>query len=150
MQAYIGDVETLAFRMNDAEIAVTDQDKILALTMGLPNSYKAVIINFDSTPPNQLTYDHVITCLLNEETRQVEHHADHDEAMAVTSTPSARHTARAVSEITCYFCDARGHYKSDCPEKKKWEMKKKKNEEHSAAVFESSDSDEDPDYNGAF
>jgi hypothetical protein len=64
-------VKALAFRLEDAGITVSDQDIILALTMGLPATYVAVIINFDVTPTESLTLDHVITCLLNEETCQV-------------------------------------------------------------------------------
>ena len=89
MQAWIGDIQSLAFRMREAGIEVTDQDKILALTMGLPESYDAVIINFDSTSPELLTLNHVITRLLNEEIRQAAsgpqpNNNPVDEAMAVT------------------------------------------------------------------
>jgi len=56
--------------MEEVGILVSDQDKILALTMGLPASYNAVIVNFDSTPTDQLTLDNVIAHLLNEETQQ--------------------------------------------------------------------------------
>jgi gag-polypeptide of LTR copia-type len=51
MQAWIGQIQGLAFRMEHAKIAVTDQDKILAITMGLPPSFDNVIINFDSMSP---------------------------------------------------------------------------------------------------
>ena len=67
MQAWIGDIQSLAFQMREAGIEVTNQDKILALTMGLPKSYDAVIINFDSTSPELLMLNHIITRLLNEE-----------------------------------------------------------------------------------
>jgi len=70
MQAWIGKIQALGFHLEQAGITVSDQDKILALTMGLPSSYDAVIINFDSTPSDQLTLSHVISCLLNEEVRQ--------------------------------------------------------------------------------
>src|SRR6202023_24965 len=70
MQAWIGHIQSLAFRMVEAGISVTDQDRILALTMGLPSSYDAVIINFDSTPADQLTLNNVTVRLLNEELRQ--------------------------------------------------------------------------------
>jgi hypothetical protein len=36
MQAWIGQIQGLAFRMKHAKIDVTDQDTILAITMGLP------------------------------------------------------------------------------------------------------------------
>ena len=113
MQSWIGYIQGLAFQMENANIAVIDQDKILAITMGLPPSYDNVIINFNSMSPNTLTLNLVITCLLNEEVQQTTSalikQEDHsDEAMAVSCT----------REIVCYFCDAKGHYKSDFPEKK--------------------------------
>ena len=67
MQAWIRDIQSLAFWMREVGIEVTNQDKILTLMMGLPTSYDAIIINFDSTPPEPLTLNHVIICLLNEE-----------------------------------------------------------------------------------
>ncbi|KDR81147.1 hypothetical protein GALMADRAFT_16886, partial [Galerina marginata CBS 339.88] len=90
MQAWIADVQGLAFRLEQAGIDVADQDKILALTMGLSPSYDAVIINFDATPSDQLSLTHVIARLLNEEVRQAKPDGDDDskdepdEAMAVT------------------------------------------------------------------
>ena len=57
--------------MEHAKIAVTNQDKILAITMGLPPSFNNVIINFNSMFPETLTLDLVITCLLNEEVWQI-------------------------------------------------------------------------------
>ena len=55
MQAWIGQIEGLAFHMEHAKIAVTDQDKkILGITMGLLPSFNNVIINFDSMSPETL------------------------------------------------------------------------------------------------
>jgi hypothetical protein len=94
MQAWIGQIQALGFHLEQARISVSDQDKILALTMGLPPLYDAVIINFDSTPSDQLTLSHVISRLLNEEVRQISGSQPsdpndtseevRDEAMAVT------------------------------------------------------------------
>jgi hypothetical protein len=36
MQALTGQIQGLAFHVEHTKIAVTDQDKILAITMGLP------------------------------------------------------------------------------------------------------------------
>jgi len=132
MQAWIGQIQGLAFRLDQAGIAATDQDKILALTMGLPSSYDAVIINFDSTPSDQLTLNHVIARLLNEEVRQMGNEKpaedkDQDEAMAAVGAKTRRFkSAAANAEISCFFCDKKGHYKSECPEKRAWEKKKEK------------------------
>jgi hypothetical protein len=42
MQAWIEDVQSLANTIEEGGIPVTDQDKTLAPTMGLPSSYDAV------------------------------------------------------------------------------------------------------------
>lgn len=126
MEAWIGRIQTMVLRMEHADVVVTDQDKILAFTMGLPPSYDPVIINFDATPPDQLSVEHVISRLLNEETRQLSSATPAaptdpiDEAMAVTT---ARQTPTAAA---CFFCDKKGHFKSNCPEKLAWETAKKK------------------------
>ena len=156
MQSWIGHIKSLAFRMEEAGIDVSDQDRILALTMGLPEAYDAVIINFDATPPDQLTLNHVITRLLNEETRQEsttmvakDDTKTHDEAMAITGGTRRSH-ADAHADVICYFCNEKGHYKSDCPERKEWErMKTKKKSGVAAAIWES-DSDSDIESRGAF
>ena len=154
MQSWIGHIKSLAFRMEEAGIDVSDQDRILALTMGLPNSYDAVIINFDATPPDQLTLNHVIARLLNEETRQESNTATGDdtevkgEALAVTEkTRRTRAPAdNAHADITCYFCGEKGHYRSDCPERKEWEKTKGKGKKLGvAAVAWNSDSDDEND-----
>jgi hypothetical protein len=67
MQAWIGQIQGLSFCMEHTKIAVTNQDKILAITMGLPPSFDNVIIYFDSMSPGTLTLDLVIARLLNEE-----------------------------------------------------------------------------------
>ncbi|THH06318.1 hypothetical protein EW146_g9647 [Bondarzewia mesenterica] len=148
MQSWIGEIQSQVFKIEEAGIVVTKQDKILALTMGLLDVYSPVIINFDSTAPDQLTFDHVVTHLLNEETRQALGTSttprstctktdDGNEAMAMMPAPRG---SRPRADVTCYFCSAKGHFKSECRECEKWE-KQKVDEEANAAVDESSDSD---------
>ena len=135
MQAWIGQTQSLAFRMTEAGIAVSDQDRILVLTMGLPVSYDPVIINFDLTPHDQLTLNHVIIHLLNEElcqaslpslTNQEQADGPGDAALAVSCSKSGTSQQnRSATDVTCFFCDGKGHYKSECPEKSQWEKMKK-------------------------
>jgi hypothetical protein len=142
MEAWIGRIQTLVLRMEHGGIEVTAQDQILAMTMGLPPSFDAVIINFDATPPEQLTVNHVITRLLNEETRQSSPtdspsstNDTGDEALAVTA-------ARRDPALTaCFFCDKRGHFKSECPEKAAWEAAKRRKKHETAAMAVELDSD---------
>jgi hypothetical protein len=148
MQAWIGEIRGQAFAMKLAEIEVSDQMVILALTLGLPPSYDNVIINFDSTDPIQLTLENVIVRLLNEETRQSSRRTqavdtprpDFDNA-AMAAVPIPR------GKIACFFCDQVGHYKSECPEKAKWDTFKLTTTStgEANAVFAVDDDDDDED-----
>ncbi|KAJ7626236.1 hypothetical protein B0H17DRAFT_1286656 [Mycena rosella] len=53
MQSWIGEIRGQAFTIEEATgTVVSDQDKILALTMGWPATFDPVIINFDSASPD--------------------------------------------------------------------------------------------------
>jgi len=154
MQAWIGQIQALGFRLEQAGITVSDQDKILALTMGLPSSYDPVIINFDSTPTDQLTLSHVVSRLLNEEVRQISgtqpsnpddtSEEVHDEAMAVRGG-GRRAGGGNQLDVVCFFCDKKGHYKSDCPERLAWEGAKAKKGTKGHGVAAAFEEDEDLD-----
>ena len=70
MQAWIGHIQGLSFHMEQSGVDISNEDKILTLTMGLPLLYDPVIINFDVSPSKLLTLNDVIACLLNEEVHQ--------------------------------------------------------------------------------
>ncbi|KAF7341478.1 CCHC-type domain-containing protein [Mycena venus] len=148
MEAWIGRIQGMVLRMEYAGIDVTAQDKILAFTMGLPAAYEAVIVNFDATPPSQLTVEHVISRLLNEETRQqslVEPaSADANPNNVAYAAATRRRTGQvtAAPDTTCFFCDKKGHFKSDCPERRRWEAAKDAMSETTNAIL-AVDSDED-------
>jgi hypothetical protein len=113
MQSWIGQIQTLAYIMEEANMPVSEQDKILALTMGLPKEFDPVIINFDATPTDQLTFDHVVTRLLNEETRQSSQNGGFTKEAAFFARTGR---TKDLSKVTCFHCKKKGHYRSDCPE----------------------------------
>ncbi|KAJ7748069.1 hypothetical protein B0H16DRAFT_1319926 [Mycena metata] len=148
MEAWIGCIESMVLRMEYTGVVVTNQDRILALTMGLPSSYEAVIINFDATPPADLTVEHVISRLLNEETRQQSLDGDTTIPLPTDIDHDPNNVAFAAHRLggslqSCYFCDKPGHLKSDCPERLKWEQSKKNSTTTAAAAEYDSDSDYD-------
>jgi hypothetical protein len=115
MASWIGEVRGVAFRLKQAGITVDDEDIILVLTMGLPDSYDTFVVALDSTDSSALTLDYVIGRLLNEESRKIP--TSTREAAFRTDVNHSR-PRRPVSEITCFNCQKKGHYQSDCPDKK--------------------------------
>jgi len=107
------------------------QDMILALTMGLLSAYNAIIINFDSTPTDQLMFDNVVIQLLNEEVHQktstppVKISPDQVKNEPLNTTHIAMTHPTPCSEIICHFCDKKGHLKAECWDKQRWGNSKK-------------------------
>ena len=108
------------------------------------------------TASELLTLNHVIARLLNEEARQSSHTATTneedscDEVLAAVQKNRSRPHAtggNASADIICYFCDEKGHYKSECLQRREWEKSKKKKYEAAVVALES---DSDDEYLGAF
>lgn len=111
--SWLADVRRAAFRLEEIGAPVTDEDMILVLTNNLPPSYSQLIVTFDSTPPDDLNIEYVITHLLNEESRQANEtiaSTSDDHALAATTKPLT-----PIHCITCFNCKKKGHYKRDCP-----------------------------------
>jgi hypothetical protein len=58
-------MKAMAFQLMEIGVAVTNEDQILALTIGLDASYKSFIISLNGTQPEILTLNYVIHRLLN-------------------------------------------------------------------------------------
>ena len=55
MNAWISDVKNAVFHLESSGVAVIDEDVILALTAGLPESFSTFIVALDNLPTDQLT-----------------------------------------------------------------------------------------------
>ncbi|KIM71356.1 hypothetical protein PILCRDRAFT_17145 [Piloderma croceum F 1598] len=94
--------------------------------MGLNKSYDSFIISLDTTPPEQLTLEHVISCMLNEEV-----HRDNVQIQGVAVKAREKSEVRVKKEeenvvmvatqrdgpTTCWRCGKTGHLKEFCKEK---------------------------------
>jgi len=102
MSHWIAAVKQVAYQLTDIGTTTSDKDIIIALKLGLPNSYKNFVVTLDSTPFDQLTLDYVTMRLLNEESRQAPH------------APQAEHALAATVKHRCYHCGKHGHFAADC------------------------------------
>jgi hypothetical protein len=124
MLAWIGQVKAgMAFQLMEIGVAVTDEDQILVLTMGLDVSYEPFIISLDSTQPELLTLDYVIHHLLNEDV-----HCDNQEKGKVSDGNKEVKVKKdkdnvALAAVTndsphvCWCCGKTSHVKAFCKEK---------------------------------
>ena len=67
MESWIGEVCACACCLENVDVKVSDEDMIVVLTTGLPDSYTPIIITFDALDPEKLTLYFIINHLLNEE-----------------------------------------------------------------------------------
>ena len=127
MSAWVGCVKAMSHRLEDIRVNISDEDTILALMMELNKSYDLFIISLDTTPPEQLTLKHVISCMLNEEVccDDVE-----IQGVATKSKGGMNGKVRVKKEenvvmvamqrdrpTTCWSCRKTGHIKAFCKEK---------------------------------
>ena len=105
---------------------VSDLDKISVLLNGLPPPYQPVIVSITSIPLASLTFEAIVTRLMNEEGRLcniISPTPDDplDEAAAVTSgtrwkAKSSKFTpSKDMSKVVCHKCGGVRHMRSVCP-----------------------------------
>ncbi len=115
-------------KLSNAGMGVSDTQYCLILLNALPNSYEVVASTLlASGPASNLKYSEITARVLNEEGRK--------------SGPSASlNAARAGKNknLTCHYCNKKGHMERDCRKKKKDEAEK---EEEDSSSSDSSDSE---------
>ena len=95
-----------------------DDEVIVILTNSLPESYRPLVVHLDSMEEKDRTISNVITRLIGEERRQEgEKDREKDREEEVLALVAARRR-RDCSEITCFGCGEKGHFRFECPKAK--------------------------------
>jgi hypothetical protein len=115
--------------------SVSDLDKIMVLTAGLPQSFEPFVVSISNLPIKSISFEDIVTRLLNEEGRQLSLHQaitppavpkppkDPGVAHLVCAsekpgsrTGGAKHAPRpSPAGIRCHKCGGVGHYRYQCP-----------------------------------
>jgi hypothetical protein len=114
MAAWVAEVRSAAFRLEEIDVEVPEDDIIMVLTGGLPPLYDNFVTTLDSTPPDDFTLEYVIGRVLNEESRHTPLTQCDLTSNALVAAAARKKTP--IELITCFKCQKRGHYQSACPE----------------------------------
>ncbi|KAI0072874.1 hypothetical protein K474DRAFT_1604278 [Panus rudis PR-1116 ss-1] len=116
MATWIAEVRCAAFLLEEIGGKVEEEDIILMLTNGLPETYDNLVINLNATPEDTLTIDYVIQRLLNEESCQHGNNDDTNSSNDHALLAKAPKPRIPIEKITCFKCNKKGHYQSNCTE----------------------------------
>ena len=141
-QARLDDSSSLApqlMKLNEARIqlsnsgmGVSDTQYCLILLNALPSSYEVVASTIlASGPASSINHSEIIAHILNEEGQK----SGSSGSLNVARTGKSDH-----SQLTCHYCNKKGHIQCHCRKKKKDEVKEKE-EEDSSSSESSSESD---------
>ena len=117
-------------KLSNAGMGVSDIQYCLILLHALPQSYEVVATTLlASGPASALKHSEITARILNEEGRK----SGGSSSLNAARAPIKSGKKKDHSNLTCHYCNKKGHIQPDCRKKKKDEAQKKK-EEESAVV----------------
>ncbi len=114
-------------KLSNASMGVSDIQYCLILLHALPRSYEVVASTLlASGPASSLKHSEIIARVLNEEGRKSGPSTSLNAARAPIK--SGKKKKKDHSNLTCHYCNKKGHIQPDCRKKKKDEADKKKDD----------------------
>ena len=133
-QSRLDDAQPMApqlAKINEARVAlanvsmgVTDGQYSLILLKALPSSYEVLASTIlASGGPSSLKHDEIIARIINEEGRRT---GNSDSSLNAAKAAPIKSSGKKKdhSELTCHYCNKKGHIKPDCRKKKRDDKKK--------------------------
>jgi gag-polypeptide of LTR copia-type/Integrase core domain/GAG-pre-integrase domain len=120
--------------LTNASMGITDTQYSLILLHALPPSYEVLASTILATGgPNTLKHSEIIARILNEEGRRSGPSGSSLNAARAAPIKANGKKKKDHADLTCHYCNKKGHIKPDCRKKKKDEAEKKKKEEASSS-----------------
>ena len=114
-------------KFTNTEMGVSDTQYSLILLNAIPKSYEVVATTLlASGPPSVLKHNEITAHLINKEGRKSGPSSSLNTAAPVKSRKKKK---KDYSNVTCHYCNKKGHIQPECCKKKKDEAEKKKKEE---------------------
>jgi hypothetical protein len=141
MQAHLDDSQLMTSqlaKLNEAQVnlfnasmGITDTQYCLILLNTLPSSYEVVATTIlASGAPSSLSHSEIIARILNEEGRCSGPSAALNAARAPIKSDGKK-KRKDHSNLTCHYCNKKGHIQLDC-QKKKWDDSPNKRKDESS------------------
>jgi len=124
MQSHLNAMEEIADKLVAMGIPISDELRIISLFASLPSEYDSIVTAIvtaievnDGGANFDLTLGFVTRLLLMEEARRIATKGESPSIKVINHTRATR-SKRDPKDITCFNCQKKGHYKSDCPSSK--------------------------------
>ena len=121
-------------KLSNTNMGVSDIQYCLILLNALPKSYEIVASTLlASGPASALKFSEITARILNEEGRKSGPSTSLNSATARAPIKTGKNKKKDHSNLTCHYCNKKGHIQPDCRKKKRDDAEKKKKEEEGGA-----------------
>lgn len=134
MTSQLAKLNEARVNLSNASMGVTDTQYCLILLNALPSSYEIVATTIlASGAPSSLSHSEIIARILNKEGRRSGSSAALNSARAPIKSDGKK-KRKDHSNLTCHYCNKKGHIKPDCQKKKRDELGNKEGNSSSKAA----------------
>src|SRR5229473_8352837 len=133
MTSQLAKLNEARVNLSNASMGITDIQYCLILLNALPSSYKVVATTILTLgAPSTLSHTKIIAQILNEEGQ----HSGNLAALNAACAPiksDGKKKRKGHSNLTCHYCNKKGHIQPDCRKKKQDDSPNKKEERSSGS-----------------
>lgn len=129
MESHISELTNLFQRLTDlGEEQLSDSWTVAMLLSSLPRSYDTLVTALETRPEKDLTISLVQSKLISEYHRRKDTRGVEDGKFEDTILKTTQEQKGDINKfnLSCYFCNRRGHFKKDCIKYRQWKSKNEK------------------------